>query len=136
MRKIVVFAFILVGLISVSPAESEVSDIHQSTTTPLDARYEVVQSQLAAKWTFRLDRYTGRVSQLVKTQDDGKAWETMIVQGLPKVPTPTRPRFLIFTSGLAARHTFLMDSDTGQTWVLTSITIEDGEITVWKPFEH
>jgi photosystem II stability/assembly factor-like uncharacterized protein len=137
MRTIVVFALILVGLTSTASAESDASDIHQSTTPPLDARYEVVQSQLAAKWTFRLDRYTGRVSQLVRTEDEGKTWETMIIQGLPEVSTPTRPRFLIFTSGLASRHTFLMDCDTGQTWVLTSVSVAgDVEIVVWKPFRR
>ena len=85
MRTLVVFALIFVGLTSTASAESHTSDIHQSTTPPLDARYEVVQSQLAAKWTFRLDRYKGRISQLVRTQDEELTWETMVVQGLPHV---------------------------------------------------
>ena len=34
----------------------EPSDIHQHTVAPSNARFEIVQSELAAKWTFRLDR--------------------------------------------------------------------------------
>ncbi len=90
---------------------------HQTTTLPSDARYEIVQSQLAAKYTFRLDRYTGKVHQLVKTENDDFAWEAMLVEGHDAL-YPKRPRFVIFSSGIAARFTFLMDSDTGQTWVL------------------
>lgn len=132
MRIPVVFALIIVGVTSTASAQSDISDIHQSTTTPTDARFEIVQSQLAAKWTFRLDRYKGRIYQLVRTQEGGLTWEIMVVQGLPNV-SPTRPRFVIFTSGIAARHTFLMDCDTGQTWVLTSIS---ESVVLWKPFEQ
>lgn len=122
-------------------AQSDVNNIHQMTTTPPDARFEIIQSQLAAIWTFRLDRYTGNVHQLVETQSGGNAWEQMIVQGLPKIPTPSKPRFIVFTSGLAARHTFLMDSNTGQTWILstTEVPIAEGKTTtinVWYPFEE
>jgi hypothetical protein len=122
-------------------AQSDVNNTHQMTAVPSDARFEIIQSQLAAKWTFRLDRYTGNVYQLVRTQSDGLAWEQMPVQGLPKIGNPTKPRFILFTSGIAARHTFLMDSNTGKTWVLTSVEVPIAEgktstINVWKPFEE
>jgi hypothetical protein len=60
------FTFLLSSIVGAQ----EPSDIHQHTTPPVGARFEVLQSELAAKWTFLLDRYTGRVSQLVKTKDD------------------------------------------------------------------
>lgn len=40
-------------------------------------------------------------------------------------------RFFVFTSGLAVRHTFLMECRTGKTWVLTS---GPGDIVGWMPF--
>jgi len=40
----------------------------QKTATPEDARYEIVQSGLEAWWTLKLDRYTGKVYQLVRTE--------------------------------------------------------------------
>lgn len=131
-----ILLFLLVCVLSslTSLAFSEVrSDVHQSTKMPSDARFEIIQSPLAVRWTFRLDRYTGHVSQLVKTQDEGFAWEPMLVYELPEVSKPSTPRFVIFTSGLAARFTLLMDFDTGQTWVLRNI---GSDFHVWQPFER
>jgi len=112
---------------------------HQLTSPPSTARFEIVQSQLAAKLTFRLDRYSGHIWQLVKTSDDDNSWEEMPVLGLPKGQTTSRPHFQIFTSGLAARHTFLIDNDTGKTWVVVTgkRKAKDGieyEINSWQPF--
>jgi hypothetical protein len=111
---------------------------HQQSTPPVDARYEIVQSQLAAKWTFRLDRFTGRVSQLVKNSDDDSTWERMEIIGLPAI-TPARARFQIFTSGLAARYTFLIDTTTGITWMVVTgkrrgSDGSESEVNVWQPF--
>jgi hypothetical protein len=112
---------------------------HQQTTPPPNARYEIVQSQLAARWTFRLDRFSGRVAMLVKKNDDNNTWVDMEVIDLPAIPTLSRPRFQIFTSGLAARHTFLLDTATGQTWLLVSVSRKspggiEYEDNVWQPF--
>jgi hypothetical protein len=117
----------------------QTSDVHQHSTPPPGARYEVVQSELAAKWTFRLDRFTGHVAQLVKTSDDDNAWEEMHVVDLPTIQTPSRPRFQIFTSGIAARHTFLLDTDTGNSWYIATSTKKhsdgtDYEVVQWLPF--
>ncbi len=117
----------------------QTSDIHQQTTSPSNARFEIVQSELAAKWTFRLDRFTGHVAQLVHTKDNDSAWEEMEVEELEPIQPATRARFQLFTSGLAAKHTFLIDTDTGKTWVLVGgkRKLKDGneeEISLWQPF--
>jgi len=57
----------------------------------------------------------------------------------PQVQTPSRPRFQLFTSGLAARHTFLLDGDTGKTWLLVTEKRKDKEgndveTNAWQPF--
>jgi hypothetical protein len=112
---------------------------HQNTSPPSAARFEILQSSLAAKWTFRLDRYSGRVWQLVKTNDDDNTWEEMPIVGLAKGQTAAKPRFQLFTSGLAARHTFLIDNDTGKTWLVVTgkRKSKDGteyEVNIWQPF--
>ena len=142
MRKAshVVLVFVFCTLASPAFAQLNTSNRHQTTTPPTDARFEIVQSQLAAKWTFRLDRYNGQIHLLVKTLNGGTAWEAMLVEERPELPRPTKPRFLVFTSGLAARHTFLMDTETGKTWVLTTTTFpvagnDPLETTSWRPFE-
>jgi hypothetical protein len=122
----------------VSVAAADIAPSHQQTSAVPGARLEVLQSTLAAKWTFRLDRYTGRVWQLVRTKNDDNAWEEMAVVDL-NVQSSTRPRFQIFTSGLAARHTFLLDGDTGKTRLVVTGKRQrpDGteyELNAWRPF--
>ena len=119
-------------------AQGSPADIHQQTTTPANARFEIVQSELAAKLAFRLDRFTGHVAQLVRTTADDNAWEEMEVLGLPKITAPTRARFQIFTSGLAARFTFLIDTDTGNTWVVVTSKRRasngtEYDVSLWQP---
>jgi hypothetical protein len=110
----------LVSGLSTSLLAQQPSNLHQQTTPPPGARFEILQSQLVARLTFRLDRFTGHVAQLVKTKEDDNAWDEMQVVGLPSIPNPARARFQLFTSGIAARHTFLIDADTGKSWVVVT----------------
>jgi hypothetical protein len=125
----------LAALSFASHAQERSTPPHSSTTIPPSARYEIVQSQLAAKWTFRLDRVCGQVTQLVKSKDDEVTWENMGVIGLPKCVVDAKPRYQLFSSALAARHTFLLNLDNGKTWILTSFKDEKlGEVSAWAPF--
>jgi hypothetical protein len=119
-------------------AHGQESPIHNQTTPPPNAKFEIVQSQIAAKYTFRLDRFTGQVSQLVHTSTGGNSWENMRVIDASKASTNTYPHFQIFLSGIAAKHSFLIDTDSGNTWTLTTLTDDAGKETevVWKPFEE
>lgn len=113
----------------------------QVTVAPPGARYEIVQSTLAAKATFRLDRYTGRVWELAKTKDDETVWQETRVLDRPQIQAPTRPRFQIFTSGLALRHAFMIDGDTGRTWLLVTGKEKekdgtDSEYRAWERFSE
>ena len=120
------YALAILFLVSSASAQSGAANVHQSTTQPVDGRFEIVQSPLTAQWTFRLDRYTGHVDQLVQTEDDEVTWKEMLAEDLPSLSNPTKPRFVLFTSALTVRHTYLMDSETGQTWILTSSYIFPG----------
>lgn len=116
-------------------AQEEFTPANVKTSVPTTSRYEIVQSPRAAKWTFRLDKYCGQISQLVKTEDDDVAWESMPVVGLAKCSSDSRARFQLFLSGLAARHTYLINVETGQSWVLSTVKDKkQGEITGWFPF--
>lgn len=114
-------------------SQSEPLPLHQQTTLPPDARFEIAQSHIAVRWTFRLDRYNGRVQQLVKTQGDGLAWEPMPIVNPPAVGAGDKPRFQIVMSGLAARYAFLLDGQTGKTWQLVKAAKGDGNL--WEPFD-
>jgi hypothetical protein len=134
-----VAAVILLLALSGNLLAQQTSDVHQQTTAPAGARFEIVQSELAAKWTFRLDRFTGQISQLVTAAGGGAAWENMIIFSPPSTTGTPHVKFQIFTSGIAARHTFLIDVETGKTWVISSekTTDKEGheqEYSAWEPF--
>ena len=111
--------------------------IHNSSTLGPASRYESVQSSLAAKWTFRLDKVCGLVSLLVSNPKKAMTWESMGIVSAVDCNNDGKNRFQIFTSGLAARHTFLMNTENGETWILTSYKNKDGnEIYGWVIFEE
>jgi hypothetical protein len=119
------------------PAHSEYATkpIHSSTSVSLQNRFEVVQSTLAAKWTFRVDRVCGQVSQLVSDENEELNWQPMLIRSLPKCVSDGKSRYQLFTSGLAARQTFLINTDSGDTWKIKSITNDKGsESTAWFKF--
>jgi len=65
----------------------------------------------------------------------------MIIFGLPSTTGTAHAKFQIFTSGLAAQHTFLIDVETGKTWVISSekTTDKEGheqEYSAWEPFSN
>jgi hypothetical protein len=108
----------------------EIPEPHDRTSLPANARFEVVESQITARLMFRLDRFTGHVAQLAYRKpgdtDSPVVWQDMPVDGLKPVDNPTRPRFQIFTSGITARDTFLVDTDNGATWRLTTVHDKTG----------
>lgn len=128
----------LVSSNAIAARASDPVNIHSSSTLGASARYEIVQSTLAARWTFRVDRVCGTVSQLVTTNDDDVTWQDILVVGLPKCVSDGKVRYQTFTSGLAARHTFLMNTETGKTWRITTITDKNTneESVIWFPFKN
>lgn len=113
---------------------------HEATTTPPNARYEIVQSPRVARLTMRLDRWSGIVDMLVVDNVGRYAWESMPVVGLIAQTNATNPRFQIFTSGRVARNTFLLDTVTGRSWSFVTVTFkgrdgQDHERDEWQPFE-
>lgn len=108
------------------PALADVGDhtgIPQASATPPSGRYEIVRSSLFARLTFKLDKFTGRVWELVERKDEQLAWEPMEVASPSQVPqTSTVPRFQISLSGILARDSFLLDSLSGTVWIYTVAT--------------
>jgi hypothetical protein len=81
------------ALLFTSNAFAEEYFAHTSSLVPQSDRYEIVQSEIAAKWTFRLDRFCGNVVQLVSTADGSDAWQNMPVDGLPKCQGDWKPHY-------------------------------------------
>ena len=91
-----------------------------STSTLDGARFEVVQSPLDQRVTFRLDKYTGVIDRLgTCPKDDGYGsklcWKEMIVLEPSKGVSTGRPRYQIIING-PLKLTMLLQIDTGRMW--------------------
>ena len=97
-----------------------------------NARFEVIQSPIARKYTFFLDKVEGKVYQLVQTRKGGDAWEEMTIYPKDNL-TYTEPTYQIFIGGFAAADMFLINTKTGRTWVLVKENGNDDK-TFWEEF--
>ena len=133
--KILVFIFVsLISMLCQAQPRDPVS--HNSSTVGGQARYEIVQSALAARWTFRLDRVCGNVSQVVLTKSETMTFENMLILGLPKCNPDGKIRYQLFTSGIAARHTYLLNTDTGKAWQVQLLKDKEGnDFSAWVAFD-
>ncbi len=122
-------AAVLFCFISALSAQSQEASQQYNTQTPLNARYEIL---LLANngWTFRLDKFTGKVSTLVETRDETR-WKEMEVIDLPPA-AQEQPRFQLSNWMHGTYSFYLLDTFTGLTWRL--ITDPRGP-SVWKPFK-
>ncbi len=131
MKKVLLpIAFLLILPHSLNGQEVQ-SVQHLASTPPSDARFEIFQSGLAAKWTLKLDRITGNVDRLVSAKSGNLVWEKMRVLPHPKAINSAKPHFQIFVSSLEAQFTFLLDTESGAMWQIVST----GDGIVWQPIE-
>ena len=97
-------------------SQNEAARTGASTALPANARYQIVQSPLTLRDTFRLDRVTGRVHRMVEREGTGLVWVEMTVVERQSLPASGAPRFTLFLSGISGRSSYLLDTQTGRTW--------------------
>ena len=126
-----VLLFISPGLSPAQYEERSLSD--EKTSAPADSRFEIIQSTIAAKVTLLLDKYTGNVSQFVLGRDNKWTWQTIERLKHPQDsnPNPNKVNYQIFTSGIGVRYTFLLNVNTGATWLLAEDTLR--RTLYWNP---
>ena len=92
------------------------------STSQTGGRFEIIQSPIARRFTFRLDKYTGDVYQLVLANDNTLVWEkipnSVLIMLHDDNKKPDYIRFQLFMSGIALADCFLLDMDTGVTFKL------------------
>jgi hypothetical protein len=125
-------AFSLVSAVNAS-AQSDFAQ-HERSAAPPESRYQLVQSTLVARSTFRLDKMLGQIDQIVMRDDSSITWQRVPRREHPSGdPQVTgRVNYQLFLSGLANRHTYLMNVNNGSTWQLV-LTKE--ETLVWEPVQ-
>ena len=116
MKKILLLLFILFSM----SAYSQGLQKYQATkTSQAGGRYEIVQSEIQRSQTFKLDKYTGKVYMLVTTKSDEVAWEEVQKNSAwHDTVTPDKVNYQLFLGGSAARDCFLLNINTGATWIL------------------
>jgi len=87
------------------------------TTSP---RYQIVQSSLAARGTYKIDTYEGKVFQLVLDGNNNETWQLLkrIGNNSNDNQINGQQNYQIFLSTLAMKFTYLINVNTGATWQL------------------
>src|SRR5690348_11221600 len=83
--------------------------INNSTSVGPAARYQIVQSSLVIRDTFRVDTFQGNVWILTENTKGEFSW--LLIRRLPhplsRITHADKVNFQMFISGLAAKNTFL-----------------------------
>ena len=106
---------------------------HQYSSAPENSRFQIVQSEQGARFTFNIDKYTGSVFLLVQGKS-GVTWQLIdSEEQLYDETIPNQVNYQLFTSALGIRYTFLININTGITWQL----VEDKKTNVywWSALE-
>jgi hypothetical protein len=133
---ILLFGVVLVFFTNIYAYELDESNLrlHEKTMTPQNSRYEFVQSHIAARSTFKVDKFTGQVYQLVQAENGNITWQEIVkIQHQNDKRKDAQVNYQFFMSGMAAKFTFLINVWTGATWQLTEDT--KTEEIFWDPIK-
>ena len=142
----------LAAILVLVATNAKASQNQAHTRIPENARYQIIESSIALKNTFKLDTYTGTSWQLVQDPDGTLSWEllarmpfagnskpltfTLAELAGAKVTSKDETRhkisYGIYTSGIAIKNTFLINFDNGHTWLLVENSHHD---ILWEPFK-
>lgn len=127
-------AILFLSLCALSASAQESHNSAQ-TSVPADSRFEIIQSDITAKATFRLDKFTGQIHQMVMNAKGDTLWQLMTKVANPEdtIRLNGKVNYQLFTSGIVVRDTFLININTGATWKLFADS-DDNEM-YWAPMK-
>ncbi len=105
------------SIIELKSELNKTQEIYLKSNSP---RYQIVQSPIAARGTYKVDTYKGNVYQLVVDKNDNETWELLsrIGNSYDDNQVYGQRNYEIFLSTLAMRFTYLINLNTGATWQL------------------
>ena len=110
---------LLVSILFLSTNALSLDTKQAVSTSQTGGRFEIIQSELVRKNTFLLDKYFGQVYVLVKKSNDYPDWEPVKVYPSSTDESPkNKINYQIFMGGIMARDCFLLNINTGETWIL------------------
>ncbi len=117
---------IVLMLVCITPLVAESSEIPVSTSTE-NGRFEFIQSTIGRRLSFILDKYNGKVVQMVQVTEEGSiAFLPVLVDDPSEEPKSQKINYQLYMSGVALRDCFLLNINTGEIWQLA----EDEEGTL------
>ncbi|GBE29028.1 hypothetical protein BMS3Bbin04_00035 [bacterium BMS3Bbin04] len=135
LRTTFTLLFVLLTLSVSTLSLAQVSTYSYVSTVIGDgSRYEIIQSPLLRKLTFKLDKRNGFVYQLTLKNDGSTGWATMNVIARDKTLIAGDQSFQIYCSGTMARDTFMLNIHDGTTWNLVEDT--DTSDLFWSIVPH
>lgn len=115
-----VFFLILMTLLSTPIYSFGEEQLCVKTSTD-GGRYEVIQSQ-ALRFTFKLDKYTGDVYELIEpySASGDYRWHKLnwYIDDKEKVKNKERINYQLFMSGISFRYIILTNIYTGESWIM------------------
>ena len=105
---------------SILKLKSELNKTQEISLKSNSPRYQIVQSSIAARGTYKVDTYEGNVYQLVVDNKNNETWELLRRIGNSNIDNQINGQrnYEIFLSTLAMRFTYLINLNTGATWQL------------------
>lgn len=124
MKKLVLFIFLLLNAFIIKAQEdvtimSNYDKTYIPATTNSYGRFEIIQSNMLAMQTFKIDKISGFICNLAMREDSTYTWDPVEVeQSKYNVKKPNVINYQLYISGIAARYCFLLNINNGLTWQL------------------
>lgn len=127
MKKYILFYFLIYVSLSVygqnvTIDRNDDKKYNSISTSFSGGRFEFVMSDLVASNSFKIDKYTGNVYQLVKRNDDSLTWELLLRESSDNDRRfDNKINYQLYMSGMAVRFCYLLNTNTGITWQLVRL---------------
>lgn len=122
MKKILVFFILIFGSHSMHSQGIDISNNYDkkynSVSSSLSGgKYELVQSDMVARLTFKIDKHNGRVWQIIEESDGSYSWDMIErEESANDVKIDNKINYQFFMSGLAVKFSYLINVNTGIVW--------------------
>ncbi len=144
MRYFVITALCLLCMLvnyEMVSAQDTGATVSQKTGVTANSRFEIIQTISTIKTTLKLDKFTGDVYEfarnktLVRNKDEEYAWgiTKRLPHSLDKNESLDRVNYQIVTIETGVKYTFLMNVDTGASWILSINPNKDESEYYWYP---
>lgn len=119
-KRITKYVASICFIILTSTVFGQTTSSNQATSL-CGGQWEFFMSEIAVKLTFKIDKFSGEVYQLVELKNKALAWQLVTKQGSSlDIKKDMAINYQLFSSGIGIRHTYLINTNSGLTWQLVN----------------